>query len=159
MHYATFDHLVLLMSRLSDFGGKDRHRKQRAIESQGGQWRPPAWLFESQKFGANVAPASGKSANKTSGQRAQQPETHRPTPSTESTRQLPRAPSANEGRTRQSRPTPSDATRQEGTPMFGMMPPPPVPPKMQTITPTWPSMPPLVVHLPRGPNSASYRLI
>jgi hypothetical protein len=42
--YATFDHLVLIMSRLSDFGGRDRHRKQRSVTAQGGQWLPPPWL-------------------------------------------------------------------------------------------------------------------
>ena len=43
--YATLDHFMLVMARLADFGGKDRPRKQRAVKLQGGQWKPPVWLF------------------------------------------------------------------------------------------------------------------
>jgi hypothetical protein len=43
--YATMDHLVLIMARLTDFGGKDRVRKVKMVKAQGGQWRPPPHFF------------------------------------------------------------------------------------------------------------------
>lgn len=131
-HYATFDHLVLLLSRLSDFGGRDRHRKQRAIDAQGSPWRPPSWLFPTQ------APPTGSSSLPYAGLNVpfQQSHTSRTAPGRISNDQAPaqrqRAPSANEGRVRQGKAGPSGALPPEQPPMFGMMPPPPLPPKMHS---------------------------
>jgi hypothetical protein len=36
VRYGTYDHLILLLGRLSDFVSKDLSRKQKAIEAQGG---------------------------------------------------------------------------------------------------------------------------
>lgn len=130
-HYATFDHLVLVLSRLADFGGKDRHRKQRSVESQGGQWRPPPWLFAHQPpSAASRTPSSA--AKDTSGLRrpTQHPQSDSPPTSGDSDFQHQRTPSANEGRTRRSKPATPNVSHQEQPPMFGMMPPPPLPPKM-----------------------------
>lgn len=38
--YGSFDHLVLLLGRLVDFGFRDRKRKLKALEKFGGEWRP-----------------------------------------------------------------------------------------------------------------------
>lgn len=43
--YATMDHLILIMARLTDFGGKDRVRKVKMVKAQGGQWKPPPHFF------------------------------------------------------------------------------------------------------------------
>lgn len=43
--YATMDHLVLIMARLTDFGGKDRVRKVKMVKARGGQWKPPAHFY------------------------------------------------------------------------------------------------------------------
>ncbi|KAI9798752.1 MAG: hypothetical protein M1833_004582 [Piccolia ochrophora] len=40
--HGTYDHLVLLIARLGAFTAKDRHRKLKAAEANGGQWRPPS---------------------------------------------------------------------------------------------------------------------
>ncbi|KAK5111685.1 hypothetical protein LTR62_004791 [Meristemomyces frigidus] len=39
--YGSFDHLVLLTGRIADFSARDRARKLRQMELNGGQWRPP----------------------------------------------------------------------------------------------------------------------
>lgn len=38
--HGTFDHLILLLGRLSEFAAKDLKRKRRFIQANGGQWRP-----------------------------------------------------------------------------------------------------------------------
>lgn len=38
------DHVVLLVGRIADFAGKDLNRKKKAVEANGGQWRPPGQL-------------------------------------------------------------------------------------------------------------------
>lgn len=48
----TMDHLVLLMARLSDFGGKDKKRKMDVLAANGGQWRPPPGFFPPSHGGA-----------------------------------------------------------------------------------------------------------
>ena len=42
MVYGSIDHLTIIMGRIADFSVKDRKRKLRVMEGQGGQWRPPA---------------------------------------------------------------------------------------------------------------------
>ena len=132
MPYATFDHLLLLLARLTDFGGKDRSRKQRVVASQGGQWRPPPGFFPTAPPRAHAPqhlptlpsqPVSTLTASD-------------PPPSVSATQTEERvksspAPSANEGRLRQSKPSPPTAPPPQGGPTFsGMMPPPSLPPKM-----------------------------
>ncbi|KIW91898.1 uncharacterized protein Z519_07868 [Cladophialophora bantiana CBS 173.52] len=103
--YATLDHLLLVMARLANFGGKDRGRKQRAVAAQGGQWKPPKWLFGPQ---GQPGPPGRKESSAQAGAR----------PSA--------APSANEGRVRQSKPGlpgGSGPGPSAGPPMLGMLPP------------------------------------
>lgn len=38
--YGTFDHLILLLGRLAEFAAKDLKRKRKAVQANGGQWRP-----------------------------------------------------------------------------------------------------------------------
>ncbi|MCJ1286698.1 hypothetical protein MMC26_006044 [Xylographa opegraphella] len=38
--YGTMDHVVLLMGRIADFASRDQLRKRKAMEANGGQWRP-----------------------------------------------------------------------------------------------------------------------
>ncbi|SMR52836.1 unnamed protein product [Zymoseptoria tritici ST99CH_1E4] len=38
--YGTFDHLLLLLGRIADFAARDRERKLKQMEANGGQWRP-----------------------------------------------------------------------------------------------------------------------
>ena len=38
--YGSFDHLILLLGRIADFAARDRARKMRQMEANGGQWRP-----------------------------------------------------------------------------------------------------------------------
>lgn len=131
-HYATFDHLVLLLSRLSDFGGKDRHRKQRAIDARGTPWRPPSWLFPTQAAPEGSAPLSKATPNAPLQQSHNSRTASGPTADDQGHLQHQRAPSANEGRVRQSRAGPSGGMAPTQPPMFGMMPPPPIPPKMHS---------------------------
>ena len=134
--YATFDHLLLLLARLTNFGGKDRPRKQRVIASQGGQWRPPPGFFSAKSLPAQASQAvptlasqpvssvmaTGSALLDSTNQRE---EKAKPAPAPAP------APSANEGRVRQSKPGPPIAPPQQEGPAFsGMMPPPPLPPKM-----------------------------
>lgn len=124
--YATMDHLAYIMARVADFGGKDRPRKQRAVAAQGGQWRPPTWLFGPQGTAGPRSPGS----KRTSGTPSRSPSTN-PGSSGASLgsvgQNLPKpspAPSANEGRVRQSKPGLQNQGPTGGPPMFGMMPPP-----------------------------------
>ena len=66
--YATMDHLILIMARLSDFGGKDRVRKVKMVKAQGGQWRPPPHFFGPNKPPPHMAPSNRQAS--TSGQGA-----------------------------------------------------------------------------------------
>jgi hypothetical protein len=46
--YGTHDHLILLLGRIADFTARDRNRKVKVLEANGGQWRPPPGMdFES----------------------------------------------------------------------------------------------------------------
>ncbi|KAF2091582.1 hypothetical protein K490DRAFT_32436 [Saccharata proteae CBS 121410] len=38
--YGTHDHTVLLLGRIADFAARDRDRKIKAVNANGGQWRP-----------------------------------------------------------------------------------------------------------------------
>lgn len=38
--YGSFDHLVLLLGRIADFSARDRERKVKQVEVNGGHWRP-----------------------------------------------------------------------------------------------------------------------
>ncbi|KAI9821295.1 MAG: hypothetical protein M1827_004031 [Pycnora praestabilis] len=62
--YGTMDHLMLLMGRISDFAAKDTNRKRKAVEANGGTWRPPPGM----KLGPPRpnAPPSGVSPNPSS---------------------------------------------------------------------------------------------
>ncbi|KAF2774355.1 hypothetical protein EJ03DRAFT_346967 [Teratosphaeria nubilosa] len=39
--YGSFDHLILLLARIADFSCRDRERKLRVMELNGGIWKPP----------------------------------------------------------------------------------------------------------------------
>ncbi|KAI1911677.1 hypothetical protein LOZ39_004715 [Ophidiomyces ophidiicola] len=43
--YGSMDHLVLLLARIGAFASKDRKRKLKAVEANGGEWRPPPNFF------------------------------------------------------------------------------------------------------------------
>ncbi|EXJ90600.1 hypothetical protein A1O1_03703 [Capronia coronata CBS 617.96] len=138
--YATFDHLLLVMARLADFGGKDRSRKQRAVAARGGQWTPPKWLFgPSGAPGAPGAPVGKGKAKSGSSHKSSGPDSGMSGASVKfagqtATKPSP-APSANEGRVRQTRPGPSQgpgAGPTSSPPMFGMMPPPSEPVQMNS---------------------------
>ena len=38
--YGSFDHLILLLGRIAEFSSKDRERKLKQMESNGGSWKP-----------------------------------------------------------------------------------------------------------------------
>lgn len=38
--YGSFDHLMLLLGRVADFTARDRSRKIKVVDANGGQWRP-----------------------------------------------------------------------------------------------------------------------
>lgn len=128
--YATLDHFMLVMARLADFGGKDRPRKQRAVKIQGGQWKPPVWLFGPQ--GPPGPPGPPQAGPKSGSGPPSQPATARSARSSSSTstkleggsaaKPSP-APSANEGRVRQSKPGGALPSAGNTPPMYGMMPP------------------------------------
>lgn len=133
--YATFDHLVLVFSRLADFGGKDRHRKQRVILAQGGQWKPPSWM--SMLSNGRPAPPTGTVPSNLQGPKpASLPSSAAPPQPASTTenevRQQHRTPSANESRVRQSKPSSIPQQPPDGPQMFGMMPPPAAPPRMNS---------------------------
>lgn len=50
--YGTFDHLILLMGRVTDFAARDMKRKRAVIKANGG-WRPPAAPGQSSEMGAS----------------------------------------------------------------------------------------------------------
>ena len=127
--YATFDYLLLAMARLADFGGKDRGRKQKAVAAQGGQWKPPKWLFGPQ--GPPGPPgrqgSSGISELSTGSTTRKASATPKPSAGQVEARPLP-VPNANEGRARQNKTASHGATASGpqvggGPPMFGMIPP------------------------------------
>jgi hypothetical protein len=131
MTCATFDHLILLLARLTDFGGKDRLRKQRVVTSQGGHWIPPPGLFP-------AGPPSG--AAQQPGPRQPHvaehpkpdhhaPKSHGPSDELQEKTKQSQAPSANEGRVRSSK---ARASAPEQPMFYGTMPPPPIPPKMSS---------------------------
>jgi Fungal specific transcription factor domain len=39
--YGTHDHLILIMGRIADFAARDRDRKLKQVEANGGRWIPP----------------------------------------------------------------------------------------------------------------------
>ena len=41
IRYGTYDHVILLLGRLAEFAAKDLRRKRKALQVNGGQWRPP----------------------------------------------------------------------------------------------------------------------
>ncbi|KAI7970466.1 hypothetical protein EIK77_006311 [Talaromyces pinophilus] len=51
--YGSWDHLVLLMAPMMDFGYRDRRRKLQSLEATGGDWRPHPGFF---KFVGRFAP-------------------------------------------------------------------------------------------------------
>lgn len=129
--YATFDHLLLIMARLCDFGGRDRRRKQKAVAAQGGQWKPPKWLFGPQGPPGPPIPQGKKGSSGGSGPSSEQ---NTPKSSASSTSAGSQggvkpsgAPSANEGRVRQSKPNipgriEPGLKSANSPPMLGMMP-------------------------------------
>ncbi|EZF28955.1 hypothetical protein H109_07179 [Trichophyton interdigitale MR816] len=60
--YGTMDHLLLLLARISAFGVKDRKRKLKAMEVNGGEWRPPPSMFPPATAPGPPKPASAASA-------------------------------------------------------------------------------------------------
>ncbi|KKY21517.1 putative c6 finger domain [Phaeomoniella chlamydospora] len=60
--YGTFDHLILLMARLADWGAKDRKRKLKVMEANGGQWRPPPGFFPARPPAQGPASGAGPPA-------------------------------------------------------------------------------------------------
>ncbi|KAI1618731.1 fungal-specific transcription factor domain-containing protein [Exophiala viscosa] len=123
--YATIDYLSLIMGRLADFGGKDRFRKQRSVAAQGGVWKPPAWLS-----GPQGPPGMGKhGAGSNTGPPGTGPQIKTAKGAGNRGPPVSGAPSANEGRVRQSKPNSQSSTPPSGPPpgMFGMIPPPEAP--------------------------------
>ncbi|KAF2442723.1 hypothetical protein P171DRAFT_48486 [Karstenula rhodostoma CBS 690.94] len=59
--YGTHDHVVLLIARISDFAVRDRPRKLKQVEANGGQWRPSPNMPGGMSMGPPSAPA-GQSA-------------------------------------------------------------------------------------------------
>lgn len=123
--YATLDHLSLIMARLADFGGKDRVRKQRALATTGGEWKPPVWLFGPQ------GPPGGTKKPSKGPELSDSPENFRTGRASGAQRSTGHndakasvAPSANESRVRQSRPNMQGSGPSSGPPMMGMIPPP-----------------------------------
>lgn len=39
--YGSFDHIILLLGRIAEFASRDRKRKLKAMEANGGVWKPP----------------------------------------------------------------------------------------------------------------------
>ncbi|KAI9800863.1 MAG: hypothetical protein M1825_003646 [Sarcosagium campestre] len=58
--YGTYDHLVLIIARLSTFTAKDRRRKLKAMEANGGMWRPPPGMSPPGAPPPGAAAAMGK---------------------------------------------------------------------------------------------------
>ncbi|RMZ81748.1 hypothetical protein DV738_g2084, partial [Chaetothyriales sp. CBS 135597] len=113
--YATFDHLLLLLARLINFGGKDRQRKIRTQKARSNQSSPMSEASARERSVSTSSPSDRPAENKGI------------IPGDETTkRQGPNPPYANEGRPRQAKPGGLQAPSfQGGPPMYGMMPPPP----------------------------------
>ncbi|KAI9774650.1 MAG: hypothetical protein M1840_002899 [Geoglossum simile] len=62
--YGTADHLWLLLGRLADFNARDLKRKKRAVDANGGQWKPSLGGGGSR---AGVDYASGRAEGKWAG--------------------------------------------------------------------------------------------
>jgi hypothetical protein len=133
--YATFDHLVLVMSRLADFGGRDRHRKQRSVTAHGGQWVPPQWM--------SISPGGPPGLGKNGHLSPEATDPNQPIKSSQpASNVLPaqeskvagrgRNPSANEGRARQQRGNAEGLASPADGAGFGMMPQAPGAPKMHS---------------------------
>ncbi|KAL1969884.1 hypothetical protein VTN77DRAFT_7393 [Rasamsonia byssochlamydoides] len=69
--YGSYDHLILLLGRLVDFGFRDRKRKLKRLEATGGEWRPHPGFFKFMaRFGGkppNPGPSGGTSHDKSQG--------------------------------------------------------------------------------------------
>ncbi|KAH8691420.1 hypothetical protein BGW36DRAFT_431968 [Talaromyces proteolyticus] len=59
--YGSFDHLTLLMGRMTDFGYRDRKRKIKSVEATGGEWRPHQGFFQFMARFGSKPPAGGTS--------------------------------------------------------------------------------------------------
>ncbi|RMZ92105.1 hypothetical protein DV736_g679, partial [Chaetothyriales sp. CBS 134916] len=124
--YASFDHLLLLLARLTNFGGKDRQRKIRMAAAQ----RPQAdqagrteHTSRTSRTGAGdrSVPTAGPSESP-----SQAPMGKTTKADHEAKKRQASTPYANEGRPRQAKPAGLPALSfQGGPPMHGMMPPPP----------------------------------
>lgn len=90
------DHLILLLARIATFTFKDRKRKLKVIESNGGEWRPPPNFFP---------PGMGGP-----------PGPHPPRGPPPGVPQTPTGPPR--------RPPPNMTKRESSPPMYGMVPPP-----------------------------------
>ncbi|KAI9865197.1 MAG: hypothetical protein M1813_002517 [Trichoglossum hirsutum] len=55
--YGTADHLWLLLGRLADFNARDQRRKRKAVDANGGQWKPPTSRGAGPQGGMNYANA------------------------------------------------------------------------------------------------------
>ncbi|OKL57111.1 hypothetical protein UA08_07521 [Talaromyces atroroseus] len=68
--YGSFDHLVLLMARMMDFGYRDRKRKIRSLEASGGEWRPhPGFFRFLGRFGPPTPPGGPRGLSDSSNKR------------------------------------------------------------------------------------------
>ncbi|KAJ6172173.1 hypothetical protein N7470_001240 [Penicillium chermesinum] len=105
--YGSADHLWLLLSRITDFGYRDRKRKLKAIRSTGTDWRPGPGIPQFMSRFARGARPPGPP-------KAPGPPSSESLPSSQSSRVPTGSPSSNP-----SQPTPSP----EGPPMYGMIPP------------------------------------
>ncbi|GAB7363673.1 hypothetical protein MBLNU230_g4243t1 [Neophaeotheca triangularis] len=63
--HGSFDHLILLLGRIAHFASKDRARKLRQMEANGGQWRPAPGMNVPRPPGAPTgsSPSSGQGPN------------------------------------------------------------------------------------------------
>src|SRR4051812_45818555 len=62
--YGTHDHLIILLARIAEFNARDRRRKIKIMEANGGQWRPsPGMQMPSPPGGPGPQSASPPPAN------------------------------------------------------------------------------------------------
>ncbi|RFU28285.1 hypothetical protein B7463_g8062, partial [Scytalidium lignicola] len=61
--YGTFDHVILLLGRVSDFVSKDLRRKRKVMKINGGQWRPPAAMQMSAESNSTSIPSKPPPSN------------------------------------------------------------------------------------------------
>ncbi|KAL1987300.1 hypothetical protein VTN96DRAFT_4328 [Rasamsonia emersonii] len=59
--YGSFDHMILLLARLVDFGYRDRKRKLKSLEATGGEWRPHPGFFKFMARFGGKPPSGGSS--------------------------------------------------------------------------------------------------